>query len=71
MDDNKPNNPPAFPTRTSGEDPARPDLSGMELRDYFAAKALNGTADMGVNHEDETAKRAYKIADAMLKEREK
>jgi len=41
---------------------------GMDLRDWFAGKALQGligTADM-----DECCKSAYKWADAMMKERE-
>jgi hypothetical protein len=48
---------------------------GMELRDYFAAKAMQGfistmnpTSSLG-GAEDYTAKESYKIADAMLKAR--
>jgi hypothetical protein len=51
-----------------------PGSEGMTLRDYFAAKAMQGYAssaawriDMGP---DETAFAAYKQADAMLKARE-
>jgi hypothetical protein len=46
---------------------------GMELRDYFAAAALQGIlADSNVDGNAATlAKIAYKFADAMLKEREK
>ena len=46
---------------------------GMTLRDYFAAKALSGSlADPEVNGSFENiAKFAYKMADAMLKERTK
>lgn len=49
---------------------------GMTLRDYFAAKAVsavwNRLSDMPVDDAaDFTAEAAYKIADAMLKEREK
>jgi len=51
---------------------------GMDLRDYFAAKAMQGMlANRGVIYranadEDDYngAKRAYKIADAMMKARE-
>jgi hypothetical protein len=44
---------------------------GMELRDYFAAAALQGMlADSNVEGSAATvAKIAYKFADAMLKER--
>ena len=44
---------------------------GMELRDYFAAAALQGIlADSNVDGNAATlAKIAYKFADAMLKER--
>lgn len=44
------------------------------MRDYFAAKAMQADFDIGnCIHEQEfawAAKRAYKIADAMLKARE-
>ena len=45
---------------------------GMTLRDYFAAKAMQGDLVGGVHREDFriTAKRAYEMADAMLKARE-
>jgi len=77
---------PAFPTGTqveqnnaTGETTIHQYLSdGMSLRDYFAAKAMNGmyasdtedwclTESYGV---DLRAKDAYKMADAMLKARE-
>ena len=38
------------------------------LRDHFAGLAMN-LCNMGVTNEDETAKRAYALADAMLKAR--
>ena len=51
---------------------------GMTLRDYFAAKALQGLlSNQRVPHEgdsiskDVVARMTYEIADAMLKEREK
>ena len=44
--------------------------SGMSLRDYFAGKAMQALAQPG-NYFDATAKQAYMIADAMLREREK
>jgi hypothetical protein len=67
------NNQPAFPTaqyadgvRPSGFD------NGMPLRDYFAAKALQGmmtdpNLDMGCNT---VATLSYKYADAMMEARE-
>jgi hypothetical protein len=66
---------PAFPVC----DAARiHELEGMTLRDYFAAKAMQGIIDsdkymglIGVNrYEQRTAEDAYKMADAMLKARE-
>lgn len=43
--------------------------SGMTLRDYFAAKAMQAIVD--VSHSPELfANHAYKIADAMLRARE-
>ncbi|CAB3858590.1 hypothetical protein LMG26854_03348 [Achromobacter aegrifaciens] len=52
--------------------------AGMTLRDYFAAKALEGTLSSGRINIDLAAKRyakdisesAYALADAMLKARE-
>lgn len=52
-------------------------MSGMNMRDYFAAKAMQaqltafwaGETHHGWPH-DEIAKEAYNIADAMLKARE-
>ena len=58
------NNPPAFPTGT-GVTPYNP---GMVLRDYFAARALQGILYEGLTPA-ETAKHAYELADAMLKAR--
>lgn len=44
---------------------------GMSLRDYFAAKALPGLLDKWPSLGDcpESTKRAYGLADAMLKAR--
>ena len=47
--------------------PHRTDMTGMTLRDYFAAKAMLRTS-VNTSYED-LAKTAYKIADAMLKAR--
>ena len=44
----------------------------MTLRDYLAAKAMQGILSDDVNHYDaeNLAKSAYEIADALLKHRE-
>lgn len=67
------NNPPAFPLESHwvGE---LSHLNGMTLRDYFAAKAMQGfmankSNPMRFQPEDD-ANWAYSIADAMLKARE-
>jgi len=49
-------------------------LSGMSLRDYFAAKVLPsiyGDSLGGPDWRDAVADAAYQLADAMLKAREK
>jgi hypothetical protein len=66
-------NQPAFPTaqyadgvRPSGFD------NGMTLRDYFAAKAMQGFmgSSWNVKSFEDMARKAYQLADAMLKARE-
>ena len=54
---------PAFPSAFTGQD------EGMSLRDYFAAKAMQGLlSDTNVlGTPDEFASRAWAMADAMLK----
>ena len=44
--------------------------NGMTLRDYFAAAALEKASRGSNRSADEIAKRAFYIADAMLKARE-
>ena len=45
---------------------------GMTLRDYFAAKVITGAYhNVSPGSQSELAKRAYEIADAMLKQRDK
>jgi hypothetical protein len=47
---------------------------GMDLRDYFAAKAMQGIVDSSIESGLETqqiAESSYRIADAMLAERNK
>jgi len=59
------NNEAAFPN------PHLRDGSGMTLRDYFAAKAMQGLLSSDVNAKlEDFAKQSYKVADAMLKARE-
>jgi hypothetical protein len=66
------NNPPAFPNEgfNGWGEPEK----GMTLRDYLAAKAMNGMcfgAPIPQKSELEAiAKRSYEMADAMLKARE-
>ena len=76
----KPSNPNAFPiTLKDNNNPFHRDASGMSLRDYFAAKAMQGV--MSTYHHDKAledialesiqiAEMSYAIADAMLKQRE-
>jgi hypothetical protein len=49
-------------------------MEGMTLRDYFAAKAMQGLlagiTPTTVWSHDEVAETAYNVADAMLKARE-
>ena len=65
------NNPAAFPRPFSGTTQYAQD--GMTLRDYFAAKAMQGLLSdpdwrVGTNIDD-TVYAAYKAADVMLKAR--
>ncbi len=78
------NNPPAFPKLPIGRDSNGEVLyqsDGMTLRDYFAAKALQGMfANPDDSHENydlsyedyvkEIARCSYKMADAMLAARD-
>jgi hypothetical protein len=61
---------PAFPRPTSGVDQYA--QKGMLLRDYFAAKAMQADMTEGIHADDFdwSAKRAYLMADAMMKARE-
>jgi hypothetical protein len=78
------NNPPAFPgkqkallIKSEHSDIAKEyeiDQNGMTLRDYFAAKALQGMLASGnlpkTMPDADLAECAYALADAMLKARE-
>jgi len=64
---------PAFPLHNHGAQTLGMHLSGMTLRDYFAANAMQvgGAANQPPAYDNETrARQAYEIADAMLKARE-
>ena len=52
--------------------PHRTDELGMTLRDYFAAKAMQGFMGSSWNNKtfESISTKAYQIADAMLKARE-
>ena len=69
------NNPPAFPLHNHGAQTLGLHVTGMTLRDYFAAKAIEGAtvsaaSNVRFNHAL-IAEEAYLLADAMLKAREK
>ena len=70
---NKETGGPAFPVNSDNY--ASPDSTGMTLRDYFAAKAMQGICN-GRSHTDlkghaiASAKVAYELADAMIAARE-
>jgi DNA-directed RNA polymerase alpha subunit len=70
------NNPPAFPLHNHGSQTLGLHITGMTLRDYFAAKALQGMLvnmiipDEVDNAPEFMAKTAYKAADAMMKARD-
>ena len=69
---------PAFPTGiiTDGKGKIIGGSNGMTLRDYFAAKAMQGflhysaTKSIYAPPDNELAKLAYDLADAMMKARE-
>lgn len=68
---NKDNGGPAFPCQYQGD--TRSDASGLSMRDYFAAKAMQAAfsfaLNAGLNMNTEVAKSAYEVADAMLEAR--
>ena len=59
---------PAFPLQSIGPDFA-PGYAGMTLRDYFAAKAMQGLIAGGSTDRHQIAQAAYIVSDAMIKER--
>lgn len=69
MSEKKSNNPPAFPRETTIST-----QEGMTLRDYFAAKAMQAMISsyaMSDTYFKEIPLQSYRMADAMLKERER
>ena len=64
---------PAFPVSRYGDGEGGPIEGGLSMRDYFAAAALQGICASGPSKEytdQRLANEAYKLADAMLAERE-
>ena len=64
---------PAFPCTEDNYADPRWSYEGMTLRDYFAAKAISGACADSLPDKlycEVAAKRAYELADAMLKARE-
>lgn len=61
----KDNGGPAFPCELSTR------FQGMTLRDYFAAKAMQGMQAGDYKYRADLANDAYAMADAMLAERSK
>ncbi len=64
---------PAFPI-PEAVDGVAPGFGGMSLRDYFAAKAMQGSAQYAAERNcqpEDVAKACYAMADAMLAAREK
>jgi hypothetical protein len=70
------NNPPAFPLHNHGVQTLGLHVTGMTLRDYFAAKAMQSLITASVTEPgcvgstDNISEYAYQFADAMLKARE-
>jgi len=70
------NNEPAFPTKINTEHFSHSSTiynTGMTLRDYFAARAMQAIVSRGIVNEvplEIYATNAYKMSDAMLKARE-
>lgn len=66
---------PGFLYADGSYEPSLVEQNGMSLRDFFAAMAMQGELASQTRQDDltwsakELAKRAYDIADAMMKER--
>ncbi len=71
----KPKNPPAFPTEVEKHSKDfnmayKVKEPGLTMLDYFAAKAMQGQLSHGGYSHEEVVHFSYKLAQAMLKERE-
>ena len=65
------NNPPAFPLHNHGAQTLGLHVTGMTLRDYFAAKVMPEIYQrVETGGFERVAKLCYEMADAMLKARE-
>jgi hypothetical protein len=70
------NNPPAFPVQSIYIEDQETNSTGMSLRDYFAARAMesfiSGWTERNIYPPNDlvVAEHAYSMADAMLKARE-
>jgi hypothetical protein len=65
------NNKPAFPQQFKGT--TEPSLMGLTMRDYFAAKVMQGICasdPISAMTNERIAAESYDLADAMLKARE-
>lgn len=63
-------NEPAFPQERVLPDGSHEECEGLSVRDYFAAKAMQGLlASDTFAPVSEFVRRAYEIADAMMEER--
>ncbi len=75
MSNEKYNGGPAFPLHNHGAQTLGLHLTGMTLRDYFAAQALSGICahldNRSYNGPKDFALAAYAVADAMLEARNK
>jgi hypothetical protein len=64
-------NVPAFPAVKDSGEFGYTIVEGMTLRDYFAAKTIQGLVHLlGVGSYAQVVQDAYKVADLMLEERE-
>lgn len=62
----------AFPRADGRYDSSKPDEQGMDLRDYFAAMAMQAIISRSdFEFDDFSWETAYDAADAMMKAREK
>lgn len=66
------NNIPAFPLHNHGTQTLGMHFTGMTLRDYFAAKAMQSlmwNKDLDLDTREDVAEVAYAYADTMIKAR--